>query len=285
MVVFLIISRLLDRGYSLANTIAASAFIILLADPTAVEDSSFQMTFAAVLAVVGLGMPASQWAFGWLSEALKDFNDTEKDSELPVEVADWRVSCRTWCERHGLPAWLITHPWKIALVIGESLLISLCVEAVFIIFMVESFHRLSPVSPFINVPAGMVAAMVTPLGLLLIFLPAPISTMVGWIIEKLLAALLKILDFTLRIPGATFRVPSPPVWIWLLYGVFLAILLLSVRKKWTAACLASVIGILGLQAAIVLKDFSPAPPQSVKLFTMLLLLSYGISRSWDNIQS
>ena len=265
MVVFLIISRLLDRGYSLANTIAASAFIILLADPTAVEDSSFQMTFAAVLAVVGLGVPASQWAFRWLSEALRDFNDAEKDSELPVEVSDWRVSRRIWCERHALPTWLITLPCKIILVVGEALLISLCVEAVFIIFMVESFHRMSPISPFINVPAGMVAAVVTPLALLLIFLPAPISTMVGWTIEELLNGLLKLLDLTLRIPGATFRVPSPPVWICLGYGVFLAILILSVRKKLTAACLASVMGILGLQVAIVLKDFSPGPPQSVTL--------------------
>lgn len=78
MVALLIVSRLLDRGYSIANAIAASAFIILLADPAAIDDSSFQMTFAAVLAVAGLGAPASRWAFGSLSEALKDFKDSEK---------------------------------------------------------------------------------------------------------------------------------------------------------------------------------------------------------------
>ena len=84
MVAFLIIGRLLDRGYSLANTIAATAFIILLIDPNAIDDSSFQMTFAAVLAVVGIGVPGSRWAFGWLNDALKDFDDVSKDSDLPI---------------------------------------------------------------------------------------------------------------------------------------------------------------------------------------------------------
>jgi competence protein ComEC len=263
MVAFLIISRLLDRGYSIAHAIAASAFVILLADPAAIEDSSFQMTFAAVLAVAGLGAPASQWAFGWLSEALKGFKDSQKDSELPVEVSDWRVSRRIWCEQYGLPYWTITLPWKIVQVTGEALVISLCVETVFAVFMVESFHRLSPISPFINVPAGIVAAVVTPLGLLLIFLPAPISTMLGWVIAQLLSALLTILDLALRTPGATFRVPSPPIWVWFVYGTCLAILVLSVRKRSAAGCVAGAMSILGLQMAIVLKDFSPAPPRSV----------------------
>jgi competence protein ComEC len=69
----------------------------------------------------------------------------------------------------------------------------------------------------------------------------------------------------LRIPGATFRVPSPPVWIWFIYGVWLILLVVSVRKRSAAGCLAGVLGILGLQTAIVLKDFSPVPPQSTTL--------------------
>jgi competence protein ComEC len=265
MVAFLISSRLLDRGYSLTNTVAASAFIILLIDPAAIEDSSFRMTFAAVLAIVGLGVPACGWIFGWLSQALNDFEDSEKDSDLPVEVSDWRVSHRIWCESYGLPAWVVTLPWKVILVAGEALVSCLCVETVFVIFMVESFHRLSPISPFINVPAGMIAAAITPLGLLLIFLPAPVSTIAAWIIAKLLSALLGILGLALTIPGATLRVPSPPAWIWLVYGACLTILVLSVRKRWAAACGAGVLGILGLQVTIVLKDFSPAAPQSVTL--------------------
>jgi hypothetical protein len=37
--------------------------------------------------------------------------------------------------------------------------------------MVESFHRAALISPLLNVPAGLIAAAMTPLGLLLIPLP------------------------------------------------------------------------------------------------------------------
>src|SRR5207247_4887782 len=120
MVSFLVLGRLLDRGYSRANTIAGTAFIILLVDPNALEDSSFQMTFAAVFAVVWMGMPASEWAFGWLREALKDFGDPSKDSELSVRASDWRVSRRIWCERYGLLTWIVTLTWKAILVLAEA---------------------------------------------------------------------------------------------------------------------------------------------------------------------
>jgi competence protein ComEC len=265
MVTFLIVSRLLDRGYALANTIAATAFVILLADPSAIEDSSFQMTFAAVLAVVGIGVPASHWAFGWLSEALKDFDNPSKDSDVGIWASDWRVSRRVWCERYGLPTWMVTIPWKIALVLAESLVISLCVETVFVIFMVESFHRLSPISPFINVPAGIIAAMVTPLGLLLIFLPGPASALVSWIITALLSVLLKLLDLALRLPAATFRVPSPPIWIWILYGVSVGLLVIAIRKRSTFVFLVSAGAVLTLQGLMMFKDFSPKAPESVTL--------------------
>jgi len=265
MIAFLVMGRLLDRGYSAANTIAGTAFIILLADPEAIEDSSFQMTFAAVFAVVWIGMPASQWIFGWLREALTDFDDPSKDSELLVRASDWRVSRRIWCERYGLPAWMVTVPWKVLLVVAESLVISLSVEVIFVIFMVESFHRLSPISPFINVPAGIITAAVTPLALSLIVLPAPASMLAGWIISALLRLMLAILDLVLGIPGATFRVPSPPVWLWIIYGISAACLVLAIRRRSTVLCFSSVASILVLHALIAFKDFSPRPPDSVTL--------------------
>jgi competence protein ComEC len=265
MVVFFVVSRLLDRGYSVWNTIAATAFVILLLDPAAIEDSGSQMTFAAVLAVIGFGAPAARWAFGWLAEALKDLNDESKDSDLPVRTSDWRVSRRIWCERYGLPTWVISLPWKITIALGEALVISLAVETIFAGFMVESFHRLSPISPFINVPAGIVAAVVTPLGLLLVLLPAPLSTVTAWIISGLLGLLLKLLDWALQLPGATFRVPSPPAWIWILYGVSVISLILAIRIRSAAVCMVSIAAVLSLQAAMIFADFTPAAPRSVTL--------------------
>jgi competence protein ComEC len=267
-VLFLVIGKLLDRGYAVFNATAAAAFILLLIDPTAIEDSSFQMTFAAVLALVGIGVPASQWALGWLREGLKDFNNVLKDGDLSIRASDWRVSKRVWCERHGLPAWAVTLPWTVILVIGEALIISLCVEMVFAIFMVESFHRISPISPLINVPAGIITAIVTPLALLLILVPSfasPATALLGGTIRILLDVLLKILDVTLHIPGASLRVPSPPIWIWGLYFIGVGIFILAIHKRWFIVCVSGVAAIVGIQLTIAFKDFSPAPPKAVTL--------------------
>src|SRR5262249_14815530 len=146
-VTLLVIGKLFDRDYKVLNATATAAFILLAIDPTSIEDSSFQMTFAAVLAVVGVGAPAGQWALGWMREELQDFDDASKDDGLSIRASDWRVSRRIWCEQYNLPNFVITIPWKVALVSGEALITALAVEAVFALFMVESFHRLSPISP------------------------------------------------------------------------------------------------------------------------------------------
>jgi competence protein ComEC len=267
-VIFMVISKLLDRGYSVFNTLAATAFFLLLFDPNSLDDPSFQMTFAAVLAVVGIGVPASQWAFGSLRDALKEFDDPTKDANLPINVADWRVARRVWCELHGLPSWIVTLPYKLLLMTGEALTVSLCVEMVFAVFMVESFHRLSPISAFVNIPAGIITAIVTPLALLLVFLPGPAAALIGWVITQLLDFLLKTLDLALQIPYATIRVPSPPAWIWVLYAVAAAALVVAIHKRWRVVCLPAIAALVALQLTMMFKDF---PPPAPKVTTMTFL--------------
>jgi competence protein ComEC len=260
-----VISRLLDRGNAALNTAAATAFFLLWIDPGSLGDASFQMTFAAVLAVLAIGVPATQWALGWLRDALNDFGNESKDADFPIEIADWRVSKRLWCELHGLPQGVVTWLYRILLVTGEALIVSLCVEMVFAIFMVESFHRLSPISPLINIPAGIITAIVTPLALLLVFLPGPAAALDAWVITRLLDFLLAALRLGLRIPYATVRVPSPPVWVWIFYGLAATALVLAIRKRWMVACLGSITVVAGLQAAMMFKDFSPPGPSVVTM--------------------
>jgi competence protein ComEC len=264
-VLLLIAGKLLDRPYAALNAAAVSAFILLLIDPASIEDSSFQMTFAAVLAVIGVGVPANQWAFSWLRDGLKDFDDATKDADLPIAASDWRVAQRGWCERHRLPPWTIAILWKIVLYCGQALAMSLCVEIIFVYFMVESFHRLSPAAILLNLPAGMIAATVTPLALLLIFLPAPAATVVAWFVSNLIALLLGTLGLVLQLPGATIRVPSPPVWVWVVYALVVAIGVVAVHKRDVIIVLSTFLAALALQTAITLVDFSPAPPKDVTL--------------------
>src|SRR5262249_41555954 len=134
---FLIVGRLLDCGYAVGNSVAGIALIILLVDPRAIEDSGFQMTFVAVVAVVGVGVLAMRGGLGWLREALTQFDDWERDGRIVSEIADWRVARCLWCELHHLLTRMITIPWRAILAVGEVATIALCVEVVFVFFMVE----------------------------------------------------------------------------------------------------------------------------------------------------
>jgi competence protein ComEC len=259
MVAALIVGRLLDRGYAPGNAVCLAAFILLLMDPMAIRESGFQMTFAAVAAVIGMAAPAIGWSLGWLKEALTQFDDPERDARISPEIADWRVARRLWCELYRLPTWTLTLPWKAVLRVGEILVISLCMEAVFVFFMVESFHRVSLISPLLNVPASLLAGVIIPIALLTIILPAPTSTWVGWLISKLVHLLIAILDTSLRIPAATLRVPSMPVWLWFIYGCGLAALVWAIRSRRFAAFAASAMIVCSLQAGMAFADISDAP--------------------------
>jgi competence protein ComEC len=271
MVCIFVTARLLDRDNSPLNAIALAGILLLALDPTSLEDSSFQMTFAAAAAVAGIGIPAARWLLRGLHEKLQNFENVELDGFLTPDIADWRVARRMFCERHGLPHWTVILPWRIYQIATEALVISLAVETVFVVFMVESFHRLSPVSPFLNVPAGLIAAIVTPLGLLLIVAPDPLAAPLTWILQQLLHALLVLLRTTLSLSHATLRVPSAPFWLWVVYGIAAAAVVLGIhrRRRWILG--GAVACVVVLQLVIVLVDFSPAPPSA----TVVTFLDVG----------
>jgi competence protein ComEC len=263
MACIVVTGKLLDRDHSPLNAIAFAAFVLLLADPTSLEDASFQMTFAAAAAVAGIGLPAARWALKDLREKLQDFDNVTLDGFLKPEAADWRVARRMFCELYRLPHAVITLPWRLYRLAVEALIVSVAVEIVFVIFMVESFHRLSPISPLLNVPAGLIAAVVTPMGLMLIVTPPPLEGPLAWILARLVHALFAILQAGLSLPHATLRVPSVPLWLWTLYALSAAIVVLGIHRQKVRSCLFGASLTAGLQLWIITGDFSPSPPGAV----------------------
>jgi len=258
-----IAGRALDRGHSPLNAAALSAFVLLLIEPLAIEDQSFQMTFAAVFALIGLGVPAIEWVFDRWNQRLRQFDNVDRDGLLDPDIADWRVARRMWCERHAAPHIVLTAPIRGVQILCEAFLASIGVETVFVFFMVESFHRIAPVSPILNVPAGIIAGAITPLGLLLIVLPRFAATPVAWAIRWLIRVLLWTLDKGLAIPHASLRAPSAPPLVWMSYAAVVVLLAIAVHRRLKRTCIAGVVLAAGGLAAIALVDFSPPPPRDV----------------------
>src|SRR5262249_54381083 len=132
-------------------------------------------------------------------------------------------------------------------------------------FMVESFHRLSPISPLMNVPAAMIAAAVTPLGLLLSLVPLTLAMVIARVITILFDILLKLVGLALQIPGSSLRVPSPPLWLWFVYALILVVLITSIHRRKAVMCILASGMIVALQAAIAFVDLSPPPPTKVTI--------------------
>jgi hypothetical protein len=235
----------------------------LLIDPAAIEDSSFQMTFAAVIAMLAIGLPVTQWIFETWNLRLRQFDNVDRDGRLDPDIADWRVSRRMWCERYGLPSFVITAPFRLIQILAEAFVATLAVEAVFIYFMVESFHRVAPVAPILNVPAGLIAAAITPLGLLLMVLPQVLAAPVAVLVRLLVRILLWTLQAGLEIPHSSFRVPSAPLGVWLLYAAILVLLVRSLYRKRRLQCVAGIVLAIGTLSVITVVDFSPSPPHDI----------------------
>ncbi len=265
MACLLISGSLLDRGYSIANALSATALVILALEPRALEDPSFQLTFAAVLSILILAVPLIRWSFGWLGPAIGDLPNEEIDAHLPPDIVDWRVSRRLWCELRGWPTWAITVPWRVGRILGEALIVTTAAQFVLVMFMVESYHRISPITLPLNVLGALVASVITPMGLLLIGLPNFLGIALAWIMKSLLALLVLAVKMGLELPGASFRVGSPPGWFWVPYTIVIGGWALAIgRRRLLAAGLCSSAAMC-LQAAIIFADFSPPPPEHATL--------------------
>jgi competence protein ComEC len=80
-----------------------------------------------------------------------------------------------------------------------------------------------------------------------------------------LAILLWLLDHSLQLPAATFRVPSAPPWLWALYAGVAGILVFAIRGRRPVICLCSLILVFSLQLFIAYGNFAPPPPSEATL--------------------
>ena len=271
MTVFWIAGSLTDRGYEVVHALGVAAFAILVVDPLSLLDSSFQLTFAAVLAILLIAVPSIRWGLGWLRTATRRIEHPAIDGYLPPDIADWRVSRRLRCELAGQPLWTIRLRWGPVRFLAEAGLITASVQAVLLPLIVESYHRISPVSLPLNLVGAFTAALVTPLGLVLIAVPQGLARPLAWITDRLLGILVFSVEGGLEVPGATLRVPSPPVWIWFLYGAVLIGAAWSLTRRSVPGTLLLISVLAGLQCVIVRVDFSPDPPR----FPTLTFLDVG----------
>ncbi len=178
MIALVFLAILLDRAPYTLRIVAISALVILVIAPESVADPSFQMSFAAVTALIA--------AYQWVQE-------TEARRGRPFILRDsWRG--------------------RIAYVVASALLASVVAGLATAPFAAFHFNRIAvygvvanmlamPVISFVIMPMAGLTLVLLPLGL-----EAPALAIMGWGIDVMLA----IAHETASWPGASGRVPTPP---------------------------------------------------------------------------
>ncbi|HSY73914.1 MAG TPA: ComEC/Rec2 family competence protein [Dongiaceae bacterium] len=188
----------LKRPGDLINSLAAAAFIILIAEPRQLFEASFQLSFCVIL-VIGLLLPR----MNKISDGLLSHDPLLPDDLIPkwrrVLISTLRILARYFSL--SFAAWLGSIP----------------LSALY-------FHLFSPVSPLANlvaVPLGTLALM-SNLGALICGSWFPFATELfnhsAWFF---MSAMTDVSEWFTKIPGSYFYAPAPS---WISIGIYYLVL-------------------------------------------------------------
>ncbi len=235
-----LIARAIDRQGSGLNALGVAALLILVADPRALHEASFQMTSLVIVAVAGLAVPLGERWLGVWRSAVARLDVVELDAFLPPRVGARRVQLRMWgslCRDltgHRRAADVPRLCVQLAITVAQALLFSAAIELCMALPMAVYFHRLVPlalpgnlfVAPLAMVLAG-AAVLTFVLGLFgpwLAVIPALVTAVVLHLVRAVVGALghARLGDL---------RVPSPPAVCILLCGALAVFAIWALRAR------------------------------------------------------
>jgi len=140
-------ARLLYRERNMMNAIGAAAIGVLIADPHALFEASFQLTFLAVFIIAGIGSPILERTTLPYARGLRQLHAASYDLHSAPRVAQFRLDLRLLAGRLGrfigrrlsvaLPGFFM----RAAIRLGELLFISALMQAGLALLMAYYFHR------------------------------------------------------------------------------------------------------------------------------------------------
>lgn len=205
MVLSFLLALLLDREKDLYDALFVAAFFILIFNPAALFDISFQLSFLSVLALLYF-IPRFTEYFGFLK--------TWPYKSWLEEQASWRRKFLFY-----LAGTLLTST---AAILGTGPLV------------VYYFNRISPVgllSNLVLVPLmGFASTLLSLLAALMVFLCQPLARILTGLNSFILEISLALVDFFSRFPLASRRAVTPTIpEVLLIYGI---LILAANLKRW-----------------------------------------------------
>lgn len=221
MTAIFLVARLIYRDRSVLNALGAAALGVLVWSPRSLFDSSFQMTFLAVMAIGGIAVPLGERSFAPYAYAARSLRDDWVDRVLPPRVAQFRVMLRLWSSALAAAFgrwafWLPSMFVRCALWIAELAMLGFVVEMVMVQPMAIYFHRATPFALPANMLSVPMVAVLAPLGVLT-FVASLLSNWLALVPGTVTAMLLHGVTWTVgamsRVRVADVRVPPPVGWV------------------------------------------------------------------------
>ena len=260
-----LIARLLYRDRGALNATGFAALAVLVFAPSALFEAGFQLTFLALLAIMGIGVPILERTTSPYRKSLPHLDSTAFDLGLEPRLAQFRLDLRLI--RGRLARFIGAKAAQVliravaggALALCELVMISAITQAVLVLPMRVYFHR----AAIIGLPANI---LVLPLaGIMLNSGAAAIALSYIWLPLAHLAALvaatalhwtLSCLHVLSHLEISQWRTPEPGTLEALLAALGVLVALISVRRRRAVAAG----GIAALFATAVLVAFySPRP--------------------------
>ncbi|MEK6410975.1 MAG: ComEC/Rec2 family competence protein [Acidobacteriota bacterium] len=243
---------LLFRRSASINTVALAAFIMLALEPALVNDPAFQLSFIAVAAIVGLGLPLAeklreigQWRPGShtphppsCSPAVRYFAETLFWDDRAFNEEMRRSPIRYRLEKAGAARLLgLLRVQGIIRGIVLLAITSAAIQLATLPLMALYFNRIAPVGVLLNIVAGLLTGvlMLTALGAIAAgALSAWIGAQLGRVVYAAHYLLVNSIAPFSDIPMATFRVAHYEGWDSIIYALYFAPLamLVALIDQW-----------------------------------------------------
>ncbi len=259
-----LVTRLLFRDRAGLNALGIAAVGILLVNPRALFEASFQLTFLSVIAVAGIAVPILRRTVQPLQMAAKNIDSPEYDFAAPTRAAEFRVELRLVreaLERHigyRIANFIVVRGTGLALAAGELLFVSTVIQLALALPMAWYFHRATTMSLPANVLVVPIVGVLLPSAVLAVSL-SYVSQWLAYVPFVVATYSLDALTGTVRIIGhlriSDMRVPTPSLVICGAAAIAFALaLLLARRRLWAAG---GIVALLITAACFVLLPPKP----------------------------
>ncbi|MFZ3218174.1 MAG: ComEC/Rec2 family competence protein [Candidatus Acidiferrales bacterium] len=233
------------RRVELLNSVAIAALLLLIWKPSALGDSSFQLSFLAAGVIAALALPWMERTSAPYRAGLKHLGDVTRDTSHAPKIAQFRIEMRLtarWLAKR-MPPRLAAHanallvwPARAGLRLWEIFLLSAVIQWGMLPLIAEDFHRVSLSGPLSNIPAVLLTGIIVPLGFLtlataLVWLRLAVT--LGKVLSLCTGLLISTVEWFARWPRWTYRIPGPP--LWLMIAFFAAFIVLAAVARTIAS--------------------------------------------------